>query len=476
MTKTQEEAYILIENLVASSNNQCEEYVRSRKVSSVDTKKFEQMSAKIDMLMQRDQRMVSSVEDNGEGAFQHVFSDNEIEEQKSEVNYVNGKNRGYNQNYQQQGYQNQQGGRSSEQNWYQNQSSNYNQGGYQQKQKQNSYQPKNTAPLQAAANSIPAAQESKLELMMQQLMINQQKTASEINIKVDNINLKVDNMSGKDLPPNEMKTVETQEPVVVNAEPETVEVAEPVEVNVEKETVEVAIDTPPLVRVYTPKLPYPVKQKKSRRDLEAAKCKEMVSELTVKLSFEDVVEMMAALKRYVKSLVTNKASPKESVMSISKRCSTLLQSIVPENMEDPGSFVLLCEIEGAIFTRDLCDLGSNVNLMPYTVAKRLGFTNFRPTKIQLVFADRSVRHPVGVVLDIDVVIGNYKIPADFVVLEMNQEPKDPLIWGHPLLATAGAIINVKRGKIDLHLGDINMKFEVDNMLKRPNIGWSYFSH
>ncbi|KAF8100663.1 hypothetical protein N665_0218s0001 [Sinapis alba] len=201
----------------------------------------------------------------------------------------------------------------------------------------------------------------------------------------------------------------------------------------------------------------------------------MVSELTVKLSFEDVVEMMSAPKRYVKSLVTNKASSKENVRSISKKYSTLLQNRVPEKMEDPGSFVLSYEIEGAIFRRSLCDLGSNVNLMPYTVAKRLGLTNFRPIKIQLVFAYSSVRHHVGVVLDIDIVIRNYKIPADFVVLELDQEPKDPLILGRPFLATAGAIIDVKRGKIDLHLGDIIMKFEVDKMLKRPTLDGHTFS-
>ncbi|KAF8084969.1 hypothetical protein N665_0691s0008 [Sinapis alba] len=444
MTKTQEEAYTLIENLAASSINQCEEYNRSRKVSSVYTKKFEEMSAKIDMLMQRDQKIVSSVEDSGEGAFQHVFSDKELEDQQAEVNY----------------------------------------GGYQQKQQQNFYQPKNTS---NAANSISAAQESKLELMMQQLMINQQKTASEINIKVDNINVKVDIMyqnlnnkweflsayvkkldtqvaqtveavkrptgvlpgkneqnprnkfvnaitlrSGKELPHNERRTVETKEPIVVSAESETI-------------------------------------------DLEEDKCKEMVSELTVKLSFEDVVEMMPALKRYMKSLVTNKASPKESVMSISKRCSTLLQNRVPEKIEDPGIFVLSCEIEGAIFRRSLCDLGSSVNLMPYTMAKRLDFTNFKPTKIHLVFADRLVRHPVGVILDIDVVIGNYKIPVDFVVLELDQEPKDPLNLDCPFLSITGAIIDVKRGKIDLHLGDIIMKFEVDKMLKRPTLDGHNFS-
>ncbi|KAL0681725.1 hypothetical protein Bca4012_048572 [Brassica carinata] len=201
----------------------------------------------------------------------------------------------------------------------------------------------------------------------------------------------------------------------------------------------------------------------------------MVSELNVKLSFEDAVENMPALKRYVKSLVTNKASPKENVMSISKRCRTLLQNRAPEKMEDPGSFVLSCEIEGAVFEKSLCDLGSSVNLMPYTVAQRLGLTNFRSMKIQLVFADRSVRHPVGVILDIDVVIGNRRIPADFVVLELDQEPKDPLILGRPFLATTGAIIDVKKGKIDLHLGDIIMKFEVNKMLKRPTLDGHRFS-
>lgn len=86
-----------------------------------------------------------------------------------------------------------------------------------------------------------------------------------------------------------------------------------------------------------------------------------------------------------------------------------------------------------------------------------------------------MRHPVGVVLDIDVVIGNYKIHADFVVLELDQETKDPLILGRPFLATTGAIIDVKRGKINLHLGDIIMKFEVDKMLKRPTLDGHIFS-
>ncbi|KAF3485172.1 hypothetical protein F2Q69_00052618 [Brassica cretica] len=100
------------------------------------------------------------------------------------------------------------------------------------------------------------------------------------------------------------------------ADEKTAQIEEPTEVQAEE--VEAAENIPPMVRVYTPKLPYPVKQGKSRRDLEAAKCKEMVSELNVKLSFEDAVEMMPALKRYVKSLDRTIFKLKDKCKELSK--------------------------------------------------------------------------------------------------------------------------------------------------------------
>ena len=54
-----------------------------------------------------------------------------------------------------------------------------------------------------------------------------------------------------------------------------------------------------------------------------------------------------------------------------------------------------------------------------------------------------------------------------MVLEVDEEPRDPLILGRPFLCTAGAIIDVRQGRIDLHLGDIAMKFEMNKLLKKP---------
>lgn len=107
--------------------------------------------------------------------------------------------------------------------------------------------------------------------------------------------------------------------------------------------------------------------------------------------------------------------------------------------------------------------------MPYSVIKHLGIHELKPTKLSLVLAEKSVCLLVGNIVDLLVIIGNYFIPTNFLVLELDAEPNDHLILGCPFIAITGAIIDVKKGKINLHLNDITMKFGVDNMLKKPTI-------
>ncbi|XP_013668955.1 uncharacterized protein LOC106373311 [Brassica napus] len=143
-------------------------------------------------------------------------------------------------------------------------------------------------------------------------------------------------------------------------------------------------------------------------------------------------------------------------MTVSKECSAVLQNRHIKKQGGPGKFVLYIQIGKTVFSCSLVDLGSSVNLMPYSVARRLGYTHFKPTRMSLVFADRSVKSPVGILEDLQVKVGNTSVPADFVVLELEEESKDPLILGRPFLCTVGAIIDVRQGKIDLNLGDIVM--------------------
>jgi len=99
--------------------------------------------------------------------------------------------------------------------------------------------------------------------------------------------------------------------------------------------------------------------------------------------------------------------------------------------------------------------------MPKYVAERLGMTNYRPTRITLLFADRFKRIPEGILEDVPVKVGNSVIPTDFVVLDYEMEPKDPLILGRSFLATAGARFDVKRARISLKVSDLEIEFGMD---------------
>jgi len=104
------------------------------------------------------------------------------------------------------------------------------------------------------------------------------------------------------------------------------------------------------------------------------------------------------------------------------------------------------------------------------MARKLGFVQYKPCDLTLILADRTSRRPFGLLEDVPVMINGVEVPIDFVVLEMDEESNDPQILGRPFLASAGVVIDVKQGKINLNLGeDFKMKFEIRNTMKKPTI-------
>jgi len=65
-----------------------------------------------------------------------------------------------------------------------------------------------------------------------------------------------------------------------------------------------------------------------------------------------------------------------------------------------------------------------------------------PTAISIQLADCSIRQPVGILEDLLVRMGEFVVPCNFFVVDMEEIPHIPLILGRPFLATAGAEINV----------------------------------
>ncbi|XP_013628280.1 PREDICTED: uncharacterized protein LOC106334530 [Brassica oleracea var. oleracea] len=63
MTQTTEGAHALLENMAASSSNKNEETDRSKKVNSMDTKKIDDLAAKVDLLLKNNQNQIYVMEE-----------------------------------------------------------------------------------------------------------------------------------------------------------------------------------------------------------------------------------------------------------------------------------------------------------------------------------------------------------------------------------------------------------------------------
>ncbi|GJW20558.1 reverse transcriptase domain-containing protein [Tanacetum coccineum] len=62
-------------------------------------------------------------------------------------------------------------------------------------------------------------------------------------------------------------------------------------------------------------------------------------------------------------------------------------------------------------------------------------------------------------------VGKFTIPADFVILEMEEDSKVPLILGRPFIHTVDAVIRVKQKQLNLGVGTERMIFNIDSAMK-----------
>ncbi|GJZ23831.1 reverse transcriptase domain-containing protein [Tanacetum coccineum] len=89
----------------------------------------------------------------------------------------------------------------------------------------------------------------------------------------------------------------------------------------------------------------------------------------------------------------------------------------------------------------------------------------KPYKPKIPLADRSFQYLVGIAKNMLVEVGKFTFPVDFVILEMEEDSKVPLILGRPFLHTADTIIRVKQKQLNLGVGTERMIFNIDSTMK-----------
>ncbi|XP_058726201.1 uncharacterized protein LOC131597525 [Vicia villosa] len=221
---------------------------------------------------------------------------------------------------------------------------------------------------------------------------------------------------------------------------------------------------------YKPHIPYPQRTEKSKSIGQFKKFVELLKQLNITIPFIEAITQIPSYAKFLKEILSNRKKIEDSeTVTLTAECSAIIQNKMPPKLKDPRSFSIPCNIGKFVIDKALCDLGASISLMPLSICEKLNMVDLRPTKMSVQLADRFVKYPVGVLENVPVRIGQFYILTDFIIMDIKEDVNTPIILGRPFLATAGAIIDVKKGKLTFAVGEEKVKFILTQFLQAPAI-------
>ncbi|GKE19086.1 reverse transcriptase domain-containing protein, partial [Tanacetum coccineum] len=154
---------------------------------------------------------------------------------------------------------------------------------------------------------------------------------------------------------------------------------------------------------------YPSRRNDEKRrenaDEQKEKFYEIFKDMSFEISFVDALTLMPKFASTLKALIGNKEKLSEMARTpLNEHCSAVILNKLPEKLGDPGRF-----------------------LIPY----------------------------------VNVKVGVFQFPADFVVVDFEPDPRVPLILGRCFLKTSRALIDVYEGELTLRVGNEAITYNLD---------------
>ena len=111
---------------------------------------------------------------------------------------------------------------------------------------------------------------------------------------------------------------------------------------------------------------------------------DIFKQLHINIPFAEALEQMLGYVKFKKDILSKKRKLEDyETDALLEECTPILQNKLPPKLKDPGTFTIPCAIGNAVFKRALCDLGASINLMPWSIFKKLKFGEASPTTITL---------------------------------------------------------------------------------------------
>ncbi|GKA37496.1 reverse transcriptase domain-containing protein [Tanacetum coccineum] len=207
---------------------------------------------------------------------------------------------------------------------------------------------------------------------------------------------------------------------------------------------------PPPLKEYIPKIPYPQCLGKEKMEECYAKFIDLIKEVRINIPLIDVLASMPNYGKFLKDLVSNKSKMEQiSTAFLNEECSAIVQDKLPPKIA-------------------VADLGASINLMPYSLYASLFKNTLKPTRMSIRFANHTYQYPMGVAENMLFQVGKFVFPVDFVILQMEEDDKVPLILGRPFLHATDAIIRVKNKELNLGVSDDRITFLIDKAMQHSH--------
>ena len=109
--------------------------------------------------------------------------------------------------------------------------------------------------------------------------------------------------------------------------------------------------------------------------------------------------------------------------------------------------------------------------MPKLLYDKLNLIGLESIKLELQLTDGSIRAPYERLDDVIVVVGSLAFLVDFIVTDVKiigELCNAPIILGRPFLATARAIADFDKGRIELRMGNSKLEIPIPNLKRIPD--------
>ncbi|XP_050897072.1 uncharacterized protein LOC127103874 [Lathyrus oleraceus] len=186
------------------------------------------------------------------------------------------------------------------------------------------------------------------------------------------------------------------------------------------------------------KLPYP--QRVTKKDLKEKYFEKFITIfkiLEINMSFFKALEEMPMYQKFMKEVISKKRPIRDGPVTFNEKFSAISPGRrIPIKHKDPRSVTVPWTIKDKTFKKVLIDSGASVSLMPLSVYQRLGIRTVNDTRTVLKFADHSINNAYEVAEDVLVTMEQFSFPVDFVIMDILEDEKTPIILGRPFLWTS----------------------------------------